>query len=91
MKLVYLPSAQRDLIWFYEYYTSVFPEGADKALEQFDAIAELLLVNPFLGKRALNDTREMVIYRTPFSYIYRIADTRIEVLRIWDNRQDSLA
>ena len=61
------------------------------ALAQFDAIAVLLLVNPFLGKRYQNDTREMVIYRTPFYYIYRIVDTRIEVLRIWDNRQDSLA
>ena len=91
MKLVYLPSSESDLVWFYEYYTSVFPEGAGKALEQFDAIAELLLMNPYMGKRGKGDTREMVISRTPFSYIYRVADTRIEVLRIWDNRQDSLA
>ena len=91
MKLVYLPSAESDLVWFYEYYTGVFPEGAGKALEKFDAIAQLLLVNPYMGKRVENGTREMVISKTPFSYIYRIADNRIEVLRVWDNRQDSLA
>ncbi len=90
MRVVYLPSAQDDLIWFYEYYTSVFPDGASRALKQFDKMAELLSINPYMGKRGEGEARELMIPKTPFSYIYRISDTCIEIIRVWDNRQDSL-
>lgn len=90
MRVVYLPSAQDDLVWFYEYYTSVFSDGASRALKQFDKMAELLSINPYIGKRSEGKTRELVIPNTPFSYIYRVSDTRIEIIRVWDNRQSSL-
>ena len=90
MKLIYLPSTEHDFAWFHHYYTSVFPEGAIKALQQFDIAAEMLSANPYIGKETHGDTRELVISQTPFSYLYRITEQHIEIIRIWDNRQDSL-
>lgn len=90
MRVIYLPSAKKDLIWFYEYYISVFPEGANKAIKQLDTMADLLATNPYIGQKIQREARQLVISSTPFSYIYRVTDEYIEVIRVWDNRQDSL-
>lgn len=90
MKVVYLASTKNDLVWFYDYYTTVFSQGAEAALIQFDRTAEMLSTNPYIGKKIQGEARQLVIAKTPFSYIYRITDEYIEVMRIWDDRQDSL-
>ncbi len=87
MNIVYLPSTKDDLIWFHHYYTHVFPEGSVKALRKFDAMAEILSVNPFIGKKITGKVRKLTIPKTPFSYIYQITSTQIEILRIWDDRK----
>ena len=90
MRVIYLPSTKNDFIWLHEYYSSVFPDGSNKALNQLDVSAELLSLNPYIWKELEYWLRDLVIARTPFSYIYRVTDNYIEVLRIWDNRKDSL-
>jgi hypothetical protein len=65
----------------------MFPEGAKNALEHFDAMERLLSSKPFAGRRIVGTKfRMMLIPRTPFSVIYCVTDTRIEVARIHDNR-----
>ena len=89
MKIVYLKSARDDFLWMKQYYDVVFPEGEKTAQNQFHAIENLLLTNPFIGHGThLKNVREFGIPKTPFSIIYRVQPDRIEVLRVWDQRQD---
>lgn len=89
MRIVYLPSTTRDLAWFRHYYTSVFPEGETRAKQQFGNIVHALSANPYLGHPFESDAviRELHIPRTPFTLYYRVTEERIEVLRLWDERQ----
>lgn len=88
MKIIFLDSTQNDLEWFHQYYSLVFPEGLDNALKQFDRINELLGLNPLLGVLSEEGLRKFAIPKTPFSYYYRVTNTHIEVLRIWDDRKE---
>lgn len=91
MRIVYLASAVRDIRWFRHYYQNVFPEGNEKARARLRAVQRLLAANPHAGHPC--DTgqavRELTIPRTPFTLIYRVTATQIEVLRLWDTRQGS--
>ena len=88
-KIVYLPSTVQDFAWFRQYYTSVFPDGIENAKKQFAALEQTLSANPFIGRPSdgYENVRELHIPRTPFTVIYRVTDTHIEALRIWDDRQ----
>lgn len=70
------------------YYTRVFPEGAKHAAKQYFRVLNVLRENPLIGHpvEGITGAREFVIPRTPFSFIYRIADDQIEMLRVWDQR-----
>ena len=89
MRIVYLPSCAQDFAWFHHYYTTVFPEGSEKAARQFKTLEKTLAANPFVGHptESLPEVRELHIPRTPFALYYRVTDTQIEVLRLWDKRQ----
>ena len=90
MKLVFLPSTRRDLVWMRTYYTSVFPAGAKRAAEHYRMASRVIRENPLIGHplEELPEIREFAIRSTPFSVIYRVIEDRIEVLRIWDQRGD---
>jgi plasmid stabilization system protein ParE len=92
VRLVYLPRAAQDLLWFRHYYAQVFPEGAAGARERVLAVERLLLANPHLGRPTHRpDVRRLTIARTPFFLLYRLQDDRIEILRFIDGRSfDSL-
>lgn len=90
MKLVFLASTKADLRWFKRYYVSVFPQGRSKADKQFLALQKALKANPFIGHPSdiTEGTREFPVLQTPFSFIYRVREDRIEILRVIDNRAD---
>ena len=88
MKIIFLDSTYDDFEWFYEYYSSVFTQGSNNALKQFDLINELLSLNPLLGVVDEEGLRKLTIPKTPFSYYYRVKDIQIEILRVWDDRQE---
>lgn len=88
MRLLFLPKAQQDFLWVRQYYGKIFPEGANQALVKFDMMESLLLANPYLGKKKQGEVRALKIPKTPFSYFYRVRETHIEVLRVWDERRD---
>lgn len=89
MRIVFLESAIQDVQWFRYYYRSVFPEGSAKARAQLKAIQVTLAANPYAGhpNDARNTLREFSIPRTPFTLVYRVTPTQIEILRLWDTRQ----
>lgn len=91
MKIVFLEDTTRDIQWFRYHYRSVFPEGSAKARDHLKAIQNTLAANPYAGhpSDARENVRELSIPRTPFTLIYRVASTRIEILRLWDTRQST--
>ena len=90
MKLVFLPSTRADLAWMRNDYTRVFPEGARRAAAQYVRTRNLLHQNPLIGHvvEDIEGIREYSIPRMPFSFIYRVVEDRIEILRVWDQRGD---
>lgn len=90
MKIVYLASTKADIEWMRRYYSSIFPAGAKRAREHFRACEKMLELNPLAGQQSdIAGARELVVPRTPFSLVYRVAAERVEVLRVWDGRGES--
>lgn len=90
MKLVFLPSTRDDLSWMRTYYARTFPGGARRAAEGYFEACSLVRDHPAVGKsvEGMPGVRELLIPRTPFSFMYRVTKDRIEVLRVWDQRGD---
>ncbi|MDD9892386.1 MAG: type II toxin-antitoxin system RelE/ParE family toxin [Gammaproteobacteria bacterium] len=90
MLIRFLATAKTDLIWMRQYYTSVFPQGDDAARKHYQTALSLLVENPYMGRpsEANEGARELVIANTPFTFIYRINQPYIDILRLWDQRQD---
>lgn len=87
MRVVYLPSAARDLSWLRHYYERVFPQGAERARARILAAERLILDNPHAGRPTHREgVRRLPISRTPFFLIYRPTPARIEILRVMDGR-----
>lgn len=89
MRISYSEVAKGDLSWFRIYYRSVFPEGGETASWKY----LIAIRNPREHPRMSRPTeapgvRELPIAGTPFSILYTIIGTTIEVLRAWDNRAD---
>lgn len=72
------------------YYSSVFPDGAKRAARQYRRVCDTIRRNPLIGHllEDMEEVRELSIPRTPFSFIYRLVEDRIEILRVWDQRGD---
>lgn len=92
MILVFLAKAKADLRWFKQYYTNVFPEGKTNADKQFLLIQKTLKTNPFIGypSEAVENVREFPVHNTLFVFLYRVQESRIEILRVIDARSDWL-
>ena len=90
MKLVFLPTTRADLLWMRQYYARVFPGGAKRAADQYIRATRVVRGNPLVRHldEGMAGVREFPIPRTPFSFIYRVMDDRVEVLRGWDQRGD---
>jgi len=85
---VYLATALEDMPWVRRYYAEVFPEGRGHARTGLLKTEALIAENPFVGPvlRDDPDLREFPVARTPFSFLYRIHDGHIEILRVFDQR-----
>lgn len=65
-----------------------FPEGKANAESRFAAVQRLLKINPYIGRPSerLEGAREYRVQHTPFNFLYRLVDDRIEILRVLDTR-----
>ena len=87
MRIVFLRSARSDLDWFRDYYSRIFREGGKNAATRYKATKKALAAYPAIGQESDEPgLRELPIPKTPFSIIYRITDSEIQVLRLWDQR-----
>jgi plasmid stabilization system protein ParE len=89
MKVAFLPSAYPDLRWFRSYYERTFPEGAENAKRQYNRTLANPKDNPEIG-HPMDEPgiRALHVARTPFSFVYRIARGRIEVIHVRDGRSE---
>ena len=85
-----MPSTRSDLLWMRTYYAHIFPNGAKRAADQYRRTCGIISENPLVGRpvEEIEGVREFSVPRTPFSFVYRIVEDRIEVLRVWDQRSD---
>lgn len=90
MKIRFLATAKQDLRWFKYYYMNRFPEGRRNADAQFLKTKELLTANPEIGHPIENmkSVRTYPVPRTPFSFVYRVTDDAVEVVRVLDGRSE---
>lgn len=88
MHIVYLESALDDIEWMRLYYSNIFPAGKKQASINIKTTAQIIINHPYIGKIFDDEknVRELIINKTPFSFLYRINEDRIEILRIWDQR-----
>jgi plasmid stabilization system protein ParE len=77
------------MLWFRNYYSTVFNDGGKRARIQYRKSLQAILNNPHIGRLTdeQNMVREYAIIRTPFSIVYFVHNDTIEILHIWDNRQ----
>ena len=88
MKIIFRKSCEADLNWYRRYYSSVFPQGSNKAKLHFAATYQALLSHPFIGHPVDGHAhiRELQMPGTPFSLVYVVSDEEILVLRVLDGR-----
>ena len=53
MELIFLEKTKQDFLWVRKYYEQIFPEGVNNALSQFDLMEELILNNPYIGRKSM--------------------------------------
>ena len=81
MKVLFLRSADRSLVWFNAYYGRVFPEGRTNARKSLSMMKRTLSAFPLSGR--LDEFGEVRIYQisnTPFAAIYRVLDDHVAIL-----------
>ncbi len=90
MNAIYLTQALRDMNWVRKYYNDVFPAGRSNARSQLRKTETLISENPMVGhpSEKIYGAREFHISRTPFSFIYRVSEEHIEIMRVIDNRSN---
>jgi plasmid stabilization system protein ParE len=87
MKITFRSKALDDLEWFERYYTEIFPDGSNRAVEQFFKTKEIIKSFPEIGRPFKSKgQREYVIPGIPFSFVYLIKKDLIEVVRVLDLR-----
>ena len=93
MEVIYLSSTIPDINWLTHYYEEVFPAGRLNMRMQLYAAEQLLEINPHIGRlyEHVDGVRELQISKTPFSLLYRVTNTHIEIMRVWDQRRDRTA
>lgn len=88
MILIWLPVAIEERFDQLEYIALENPLAAIELDEEIERQTDLLTTQPKMGRPGRErGTRELVISRTPFIAVYRIAGRRIEILRFLHGAQ----
>ena len=90
MKIVFLESSAQDIAWMRKYYKSVFSAGSKNAQKNYNSAKLALKANAYIGHASDygEGVYEYHIPRIPFTFIYRVKEDRIEMLRVLDDRSE---
>jgi toxin ParE1/3/4 len=87
MRLVWSDAAVDDLVGIRRYITEHNPSAANAIANRLLTIAELLIAQPEMGVATSNkELRRLVVPHSVYSLIYRIVDTDIEIIQVFDGR-----
>jgi addiction module RelE/StbE family toxin len=71
MKVIWSPTAERDLDAIWEFIAKDNPDAADRMIERLRTVADVLLDHPQLGRAGrITLTREFVVAGTPYILVY---------------------
>jgi plasmid stabilization system protein ParE len=90
MKIRFLASSATSVAWVQNYYSEVFKAGRKNYSQQYFKAKRSLRDNPEIGYLfgGVEGVRKYEIVNTPFSFVYRIKNDEIQILRVWDNRRE---
>jgi plasmid stabilization system protein ParE len=89
LQIVYTKDARLDYMYFRHYYEKYFPEGLENASKQFIHTMKVLANFPGIGRPIGKPPRRCFkIQRTNFTVVYRPLSSRLEILRILDQRSE---
>jgi len=87
MRVRWLRTALRDLELQIDYIAADDPEAVARASDRIRRAAERLVDFPEMGRAGrVPSTRELVVARTPWIVVYRLADS-VEILRVIHSSQ----
>jgi plasmid stabilization system protein ParE len=91
IKVIWAPSADRDLGRIFEHLRIRGPDTARRTLSRLTEAVDRLESHPEIGAVAedvkpLGRCRQLAV--PPFRILYTVTDTNVYVLRIWDSRRD---
>jgi toxin ParE1/3/4 len=88
VKVIWSPTAERNLDAIWEYIAQDNIDAADRMTACLHAATENLVNHPRFGRDGRSrDTRELVVADTPYILIYRISRGRIDVVRVLHGKQ----
>lgn len=89
MNIVWSQQARQEWMAQYRYYLQRNPEAARRMRQAVMDGAQRLRAHPKIGKPGrVEGSRELVISGTPFLLVYDENPARVEILHVYDGRQD---
>lgn len=89
MRVRWTRRALREQDQAFEWIVKKDPRAAREVIERTYAAARLLADNPRMGRPGrINGTRELVVSRTPYIIVYRVARDDVEILAVIHQAQD---
>lgn len=89
MKVIWSPTARREISDVFNYLVVRNPDAAVKITETIENTVALLYDNPLMGRKSeRTPSRELVIPRTNYIVIYRVMETELEILSVYHAKQN---
>jgi addiction module RelE/StbE family toxin len=89
VKIIWSPTAERNLDAIWEYIAQDNLDAADRMIERLRTAADVLLTSPLIGREGrVGGTRESVIADTSYLLIYAPSRGRIDIGRVLHGAQD---
>ncbi len=89
MKVEWTQPALADLNEAEEYIARENPQAAAIVAQRIWDASQALADNPEMGRKGeVVDTREWVIEKTAYLFVYQILNDQIDILRLWHGHQN---
>jgi toxin ParE1/3/4 len=89
MRIIWAEQARREWAEHYRFYATRNPDAARRMRQLLRAGVSRLRDYPQIGRPGKADgTRELVISGTPFLLVYEENPVRVEILHVYDGRQN---
>jgi toxin ParE1/3/4 len=83
MNIVWHSQAQRDLDQIFDFILQHDPNAAVRLCDRIERRVDQLRQHPHMGRPGrIAHTRELVVARTPYVVVYRMAGTQVDILAV---------